>query len=127
MTHTVDQVASGEPDRRARDTLTRRHAETYQAWVRQQALAHTSRDAFDAGPGDEIDHATIRAQRDEQAVLADALRAHLDDLNAAIRRREEGTYGVCEDCRCEIPAERLQLFPAATRCVACQRQREHHR
>jgi DnaK suppressor protein len=127
MTRTADQVASGEQRRRAPDTLTRRQAETYQAWIRQQSLARTTRDAFDAGPGDDIDHATIRAQRDEQTVLANALRAHLDDLNAAIARRDNGTYGVCEDCRCEIPAERLQLFPAATRCVACQQRQEHRR
>jgi len=57
-------------------------------------------------------------------VLAGAMRSHLDDLAVAIARCEGGSYGVCQGCNRNIPAARLDLFPAATRCVACQERSE---
>lgn len=41
-------------------------------------------------------------------------------LRGALRRAEEGTYGVCIDCGVEIPLERLRASPMALRCVDCQ-------
>ncbi len=40
-------------------------------------------------------------------------------LRAALDRIAEGTYGACEDCGEDIPAGRLKLDLAATRCVSC--------
>ena len=45
-------------------------------------------------------------------------------LRAALRRVEEGTYGVCIDCGVEIPFERLHASPMALRCVDCQMRAE---
>lgn len=52
-------------------------------------------------------------------------------LRSALRRSEEGTYGVCIDCGVEIPFERLCASPMALRCVDCQarserREGSHH-
>ncbi|GMV00468.1 MAG: TraR/DksA family transcriptional regulator [Burkholderiaceae bacterium] len=41
-------------------------------------------------------------------------------LRGALRRAEEGTYGVCIDCGVEVPFERLRASPMALRCVDCQ-------
>lgn len=41
-------------------------------------------------------------------------------LRDALRRIEEGRYGVCVDCGSEVPFERLRLQPVALRCVDCQ-------
>lgn len=41
-------------------------------------------------------------------------------LRGALRRVDEGTYGVCVDCGIEIPFERLRANPMALRCVDCQ-------
>lgn len=38
----------------------------------------------------------------------------------ALRRIQEGTYGICTDCGKRIPPARLQVKPEATRCVTCQ-------
>ncbi len=38
----------------------------------------------------------------------------------ALQRIQDGTYGICADCRKRIPAARLQVKPEAIRCVACQ-------
>ena len=42
----------------------------------------------------------------------------------AMRRIQDGTYGICADCDNRIPAARLQAKPEATRCVACQTEYE---
>ncbi|HEX5730431.1 TraR/DksA family transcriptional regulator [Microbacterium sp.] len=43
----------------------------------------------------------------------------LVELDAALARVVDGTYGLCESCGRPIPLERLQLLPAATLCVPC--------
>ena len=48
-------------------------------------------------------------------------------LEHAIERLDAGIYGVCESCGNAIPAERLELFPAATTCVRCKQLEERRR
>ncbi len=43
----------------------------------------------------------------------------LAELDAALGRLADGTYGVCTSCGGMIPRERLRLRPAATLCVPC--------
>ena len=45
-------------------------------------------------------------------------------LRAAIRRIDEGNYGICADCGVEIPFQRLKVQPVALRCVDCQERME---
>lgn len=42
-------------------------------------------------------------------------------LAAALKRIEEGAFGQCEDCGDEIAQGRLELDPAASRCIDCAR------
>jgi DnaK suppressor protein len=124
MTQALGRVRVRRSAATARKTLTRRFDEAYAAWAEQDAVTSAMREELDAGPGDEADLASRRAQLDEQFVLAGAMRSHLDDLAVAIARCEGGSYGVCQGCNRNIPAARLDLFPAATRCVACQARSE---
>jgi RNA polymerase-binding transcription factor DksA len=41
------------------------------------------------------------------------------DIEHALRRMDDGTYGTCERCRGAIAAERLAAIPHARHCVAC--------
>ena len=41
------------------------------------------------------------------------------EARAALRRLDEGTYGICDSCGRAIPFERLEAIPYARRCVAC--------
>ncbi|MFE9677006.1 TraR/DksA family transcriptional regulator [Streptomyces sp. NPDC006259] len=66
----------------------------------------------EAGPGTN-DHL--------MAVQKDALRRVLKEIDAAFRRIEDGTYGLCQDCAQPIPVERLEILPYARCCVGCQR------
>ena len=48
-------------------------------------------------------------------------RRELDDVEAALRRLDDGTYGRCVDCGSPIPAERLEALPHAARDIDCER------
>lgn len=48
----------------------------------------------------------------------------LREVEDALDRLEEGTYGVCEDCGASINLERLKVLPFTTYCVQCQEKRE---
>jgi DnaK suppressor protein len=53
------------------------------------------------------------------AELLSNLRQDLDDVEAAMRRLEEGTYGQCEVCAAPLAVEQLQARPADRRCPTC--------
>ena len=43
----------------------------------------------------------------------------LDQIEEALERMEDGTYGVCEKCEREIPKARLNAIPYTILCVQC--------
>lgn len=49
------------------------------------------------------------------------LQAELADVDDALGRIDDGTYGTCVDCGKPIDPGRLEARPQAARCVACQR------
>lgn len=48
----------------------------------------------------------------------------LKNLERAIKRMDEGKYGVCIDCGTPIASTRLQAYPTAVRCINCQAKHE---
>ncbi|MFF4244633.1 TraR/DksA family transcriptional regulator [Streptomyces sp. NPDC001822] len=58
-------------------------------------------------------------ERSHIASLRTQALSHLDDLDRAAQRLDEGVYGLCEDCCGPIPEERLLVRPAASTCVRC--------
>lgn len=59
----------------------------------------------------------------------------LEEIDAALARIKDGTFGVCESCqaagkppsRSRIPKTRLREIPYARNCVSCERERENSR
>lgn len=51
----------------------------------------------------------------------------LAEIDAALKRIDDGTYGVCTNKGEQIPAERLEALPWATLCIDCQRQQQGRR
>ncbi len=51
-------------------------------------------------------------------------RAALYEIEEALRRLEQGTYGVCEECGQPIARERLELLPYTRYCIQCARKIE---
>ena len=81
--------------------------------------------ARDAGTDDEHDPegATLAFERQHVAALADAAREDLAEIQAALARLADGSYGTCQACSARISAERLAARPAARTCVGCARGR----
>ena len=63
-------------------------------------------------------NADLLADLDQAEVTRDL--NELRELDAALVRLTEGSFGLCEDCGGEIAFERLRINPAAVRCVRCQ-------
>jgi DnaK suppressor protein len=76
------------------------------------------------GPQEFEDRAAdyIETQR-EQSILVNE-QALLQEVEEALRRIEDGTYGRCIVCGQPIPEERLRVIPWATRCVKDEEQLE---
>jgi DnaK suppressor protein len=58
-------------------------------------------------------------QIDADINVIEAERGMLEDIQAAIHRIDEGTFGYCTDCGCQIAEERLQALPYTPYCVHC--------
>ncbi|MCM8791601.1 MAG: TraR/DksA C4-type zinc finger protein [Candidatus Omnitrophica bacterium] len=46
------------------------------------------------------------------------------ELNDALKKLEEGTYGICEECKEPISKTRLKAIPYARLCIKCQQAKE---
>ena len=75
--------------------------------------------------GDEGDVAARSVQRDLVFEQTDNERHLLDEVEAALRRIEKGTYGICEANGERITALRLKAMPYARYCINCQSRFEH--
>ncbi|KRH99943.1 TraR/DksA family transcriptional regulator [Curvibacter sp. PAE-UM] len=87
--------------------------------------AQASADHF--GGQKEDSRAQMETERDLEFTLDARESAELDAVDAALKRIEAGTYGVCTDCGTDIPAARLHAAPETPRCLACQDKLEHSR
>jgi DnaK suppressor protein len=74
--------------------------------------------------GDQQDLAAVEAAQVTQLSLADHDRARLREIEAALQRMQDGTYGICEDTEEEIPFARLWAEPTARLTVEAQELRE---
>jgi RNA polymerase-binding transcription factor DksA len=62
---------------------------------------------------------TIAFERQQTASLLNEARHHLAQVEAALVRVDDGTYGACETCGHPIGEERLEAVPAARECFIC--------
>ncbi len=69
------------------------------------------------------DAAAVTAERTERLGLVESLKAMLDDVDGALARIEDGTYGVCTSCGSSISPARLQFRPESAYCVDCKSKR----
>ena len=58
--------------------------------------------------------------------LAELDSRELNQIERALRRLKQGTYGVCESCSEKIPLGRLNALPYSTMCIECQREMEEY-
>ena len=70
------------------------------------------------------DMATDLYDREFSLGLAEGERELLFALDDAIKRVDEGVYGVCEDCKGKIKKQRLKVMPEAILCIKCREKEE---
>ena len=77
--------------------------------------------SLDTNADDEHDPegATIAVERSQIGALVRQVRHHVAEVDAALDRVADGTYGVCEVCGGDIGAARLDALPAARTCIGC--------
>lgn len=76
------------------------------------------------GPG-ETESLSSAEHLEVSGRLAALARVSITEIDAALARLDDGTYGECVACGNAIPPERLDALPAATHCVQCQASREY--
>jgi DnaK suppressor protein len=77
-----------------------------------------------ADPGDIEDAAADEAGSFRSNTLRERERVQLDEIEAALARMHDGSYGVCEDSDEPIPYRRLEIEPTTRYTVAALEQRE---
>jgi DnaK suppressor protein len=100
-------------------------SEYAEAIDRHRLLMHTMTE--DSVGDDSVDVGTKAAVSGQDEAELRYIIDRRAQLERALERLNSGTYGVCESCGNAIPAERLELFPAATHCVACKQIAERRR
>jgi DnaK suppressor protein len=68
--------------------------------------------------------ATATLGREIDYTLGENSEQVLSEIDAALKRIEDGTYGKCANCGREIPVARLEAQPWASLCIDCKRQAE---
>ena len=73
---------------------------------------------------DPVDMACAQSEMDY--ILHRMSRKGLNKANVlnALKKIEEGSYGICEACEEEIPVKRLKAIPDARYCITCQAELE---
>ena len=82
------------------------------------------RDGGDGAGNDQADVGSNALERDAEISLAKNSREMLFQVDRALARLDDGTYGVCESCGQPIGKLRLMAFPRATLCVPCKQRQE---
>lgn len=71
------------------------------------------------GSGEDENASEVEEYTDNLA-LEDNLEKQLQEINLALKKIEDGSYGICENCEKEIDLARLEAYPAAKTCIQCK-------
>jgi DnaK suppressor protein len=116
-----DQMARKDAIKNLRDVLIKRRDALRKALAGDLSLLKELREQ---SSGDVVDFALDSAQDEISSQLAEVESRELGNIDIALERIREGTYGACEGCETSIPLARLQALPYATCCIDCQRELE---
>jgi DnaK suppressor protein len=73
------------------------------------------------------DDANQTFEQETMLTLQQNARRHLDQVNVALARIEEGTYGICANCGKPINPARLDARPSSIYCIDCQQLQDRGR
>ena len=84
---------------------------------RDRLNSDTAGEDFDE-PGGDAAQETL--ERSQSMAIGENLREMLEIVATALKKGDDGTYGICDSCGKEIPKARLDIMPAATMCTTCR-------
>ena len=90
--------------------------------ISRRSKASTESAAQDIG--DILDSVSEERTRELDLILTDREKRKLAQIDDALDRIEDNTYGLCEECGVKIPKARLKVLPFAKFCVECQEKNE---
>ena len=70
--------------------------------------------------GKREEEATESLELEKRLALEKQVTDHLAEVEHALRKFEEGTYGLCDSCGQPIAPDRLEALPQASLCVSCK-------
>jgi DnaK suppressor protein len=73
---------------------------------------------------DEVDLASSEAEQSMNLRLRDRERVLLKKIEKTLKKIDDGTYGVCEQCGEEIGLKRLEARPVTDLCIRCKEEQE---
>ncbi|MCP4911535.1 MAG: TraR/DksA family transcriptional regulator [Oligoflexia bacterium] len=74
--------------------------------------------------GDEVDQTLEDRDRQLLLKLKGRERHFLKKIDVALAKINNGTFGECDECGCEIEHNRLMARPTATMCIGCKEEQE---
>jgi RNA polymerase-binding protein DksA len=128
-------TATGAPQKRGRSAaeteriraaLAARREDLREEYEQHLAeIAELQRDRLtDSAGDDQADTGSKTFEREQEISLANSILERINQVERALERLDEGSYGWCERCGSAIPVERLAAFPSATLCVRCKQLEE---
>ena len=69
---------------------------------------------------DEVDHASISTDRMIEQAITSQQAKELNEIEVAMSKITNGSYGICEMCEEDIGVQRLKVKPHAKYCIVCR-------
>jgi DnaK suppressor protein len=80
-----------------------------------------------ANEDDLVDVATEAFEREKELALESSVQGMLEMVEEALKKVQDGTYGICDGCAKPIDGNRLRAIPYARLCIKCKEQEERRR
>jgi DnaK suppressor protein len=107
----------------------RKHLEDEKRHTNERIAQLSAQDPF-SDPDRANDNAASDSEANEEsshdrfAAMVEELNTRLADIDAALARIAQGTYGYCTSCNEMIDTDRLAILPTATLCLACEKKKK---
>ena len=122
MSATKNQPLSDEQRRAFKATLTEKRKTLADSEMQREAQTLRGAEAQD----EQVERDGSReADEDLSTGLMEVELSELVEIDDALERLSQGTYGTCEECDVEIGVKRLTVRPEARYCVSCQQELEN--
>ncbi|HNU85805.1 MAG: RNA polymerase-binding protein DksA [Pseudomonadota bacterium] len=73
---------------------------------------------------DPNDRASLESDRNFELRIRDRERKLIAKMQEALKRIDDGTFGICDTCGGPISEKRLQARPVTTQCIDCKTKEE---